>query len=500
MKRWIGSVALVSVAGAAIAQAPFTIVRPADNSRVREKVRVLIPKGSIPSSGYVGFFLGGKFLEATKPALKGKYHEYVLDTKGRGLPDTEPGKPLKLEAVLYVDYGEQPRIVDRSSVDINIANKSSIRVPNSGIRLRYGFQPGQELVYQLQQRQVTSAITEQQNRLGGRAAELPVEGEKIRMLYAVDNVYPDGDALLRMQPLPTKGKDYADLTVAGESAPKRYYNYEMAPLYMRVSGTGQQEWGSIPAYIPMEGSSGGGNRLDLFASFPLPWLPTKAVRPGDAWQSRFQEGAIDLSKMNEVSSIVRTYPARGEFVGVEWESGHPCAKIKNTISSAQNSLESKKLAGQGADFAADRKVSISETIWFALDTRKVIKIIRDQTIDMKGSSTSFGFGPGAGGPGGYPGAPGGSRPGMGGPGGPASGGDDDKRLTPPVRGRQMPPNFPGGRPPGMPPGVGGPGGYPGGPGGFPGGPGGLGGRSGAPAANQQSFVRIRIQRIFTLED
>jgi hypothetical protein len=506
MKRWIGSLALASVAGLAAAQAPFTIVRPADGSRVREKVRVLIPKGSIPSTGYVGFFLGGKFLEATKPPLKGKFFEYVLDTKGRGIADTEPGEPLKLEAVLYVDYNDQPRIIDRSSVDIAVANKSSIPVPSAGIKLRYGFGNGEESVYTIQQRQTISAITEDQNKLGGKAAELPIESETIRMLYAVDNLYGNGDALLRMQPLPIKGKDYADLTMEGESAAKRYFGYEMAPIYMRIRPTGEQVWGSIPLYVGLEGTSGESNRLDLFGSFPLPWLPTKAVRPGDAWQSRFQDGEIDLEKLNDSTSVVRTFPARGEFLGVEWESGHPCAKIKNTIDAAQSSLESRKLVKQGAAFTKDKKVSVEETIWFALDTRKVLKVIRDETLEVKGTNSQFGFGnpfSGGGAGGGAPRGPGGPG-GFGGPGGgggrAGKGGDDviNSGISGDIRQR---------------PGRGGPGGFggPGGPGGFGGPPPGFGGpsgpgqggpgfgRGGGPSVEQNSFVRIRIQQIFTLE-
>src|SRR5687768_4183436 len=136
MKRWITSLALASLAAVVMAQAPFTIVRPADGSRVREKVRILVPKNSLPPGGYVGVFLNGKLIEATVPPVEGKYRVYTLDTKGRGIPDTT-GAPLKLELVLYTDYNDQPRIVDRSSVDIHIGNKANIPVPNSGISLRY---------------------------------------------------------------------------------------------------------------------------------------------------------------------------------------------------------------------------------------------------------------------------------------------------------------------------------------------------------------------------
>jgi hypothetical protein len=289
----------------------------------------------------------------------------------------------------------------------------------------------------------------------------------------------------------------------------------MAPVYMRVRPTGEQVWGSVPLYVGLEGTSGESNRLDLFGSFPLPWLPTKSVRPGDAWQSRFQEGGIDPEKLNESTSIVQTFPARGEFVGVEWEMGHPCAKIKNSIDAAQQSLESRKLAKQGAAFSKDKKVSVTETIWFALDTRQVVKVVRDETLEVKGTNSQLGFGnPYSGGGaagGGYPGGgPGGGFPGGrgGGRGAGAGGGKGDDIInggnTIDIRQRGRGGGFPGGQgggPAGMPGGFpGGPGGgYPGG--GYPGGAGGPGfGRgNNGPNVEQNSYLRIRIQQIFTLE-
>jgi hypothetical protein len=282
----------------------------------------------------------------------------------------------------------------------------------------------------------------------------------------------------------------------------------MAPIYMRVHPTGEQVWGSIPFYVPMEGTSGGGQVTDLFASNPLPWLPTKSIRPGDAWSSRFQNGHIDMDKLFDSTSVVRTYPARGEFLGVEWEMGHPCAKIKNSIDAAVNSEESKKLAKSGAGFSADEKISESETIWFALDSKKVLKVLREITLETKGTNSSLGFGSPFSGAGGSGGAGAARRPGMamgGGPGGGGAGKAGSDVMMPPgqllLQGRKG-----GGARGGPPPGGFGPGGIPGG---FPGAPGGMGrpgaatpgGRagSGAPPVEQQSFVKIHIQQTFTLE-
>lgn len=489
MKRLIGSLLVVCAGALAFAQAPFTIVRPADGARVRETVHVLIPKGSIPDGGYVGVFLGGKFLEATVPPLKGKYYDYALDTKALKLPDTEPGKPLKLELVLYVDYNEKSRIVDRTSVDVNIGNQANIPLPNDGIRLRYTFVPGTKLVYNLEQKISVSPLSAEENSLGGRAAEFTADAESVRLAYEVMNSYGDGDGLLRMQPLPEKGKDYALFTV-GEQPETKFFDYEMAPIYMRIHSTGQEVFGSFPRYVPMEGSQGQGNYTDLVAPYPLPTLPSRPVHVGDSWQSQFQEATVDLENRYDIDSFVTDFPARGEFVDTEWEGGHPCAKLRHTIEAGTATKEGKKLKAAGAAFSDD-KVSLDETIWFALDTHQVLKVIRDVTIDRKVQNGGQGGGmnglPGFNGPGG-PMGPGGS--GM--PPGAGRGGQNSGEIIIP----SFQKGFGGQRPPGMPPGAGfGP----------PGGPGGQGrgrgmfGNQGPAQQAAATFIRLRILQTFTLE-
>ena len=497
MKRPITSLSIMALAVGAFAQANFTIVRPVTNARVREKVRIQFPKGSIPPGGYVGIFLNGQLIDSAVPPVRGKYREYILDTKGRGLPDTVPGKPDRLEAKLYVNYNDQARIVRTSSVDLNIANVASIRIPNGGFKLRYQFRPGTELVYRMTQRTTVDTISASQNTLGGRPAELPVDFEAIRMKYAVDNAYPNGDGLVRMQAMPQKGKDYAILTVAGATEPKKYRDNEMAAIYMRLTNTGREVFGSIPAWFGLEGTSAEGGRTDLFAAFPLPALPEKSVRPGDSWQTRFQRGRIDLEKLHNQTSVITGSPARGEFVGVEWEMGHPCAKIHNSIAAGESTVADRKLAKNGAAISGE-KITVDETIWFAMDTRQVIKIVRDTTQSTKVDGAAAGgggtFGPG----GGYPGGgASGSGPVPGGPRGGYGGGNPGSDIV----GPGVPATLRQGRRPG---GFGPQGGSRGGPGGYPGGgyPGG-GGRTGAPGqggAGEATYVRVRSQRIFILEN
>lgn len=476
----------MGVGGAVLAQAPFTIVRPADNSRVREKVRILIPKDSVPPGGYVGVFLNGKLLEAVVPPIEGKYRVYSLDTKGRGIPDTPAGKTDKLELVLYTDYNEQARVVDRSSVDVRIGNNANIPIPNKGLTLRYKFNPGTEMIYRLDQQVQTSSITEAQKNKGGTAAQFDTDGESIRLLYAVDNTYGNGDVLLRLQALPTKGKDYADLTTTQSNGQQRYFANQMAPLYMRISSTGFEQFSALPPSVGLfENNAGGADPLSLYAAFPLPTLPSKPVRPGDSWQSRFQRGKLDLNKYPNISTIVDKQPARGEFIGVEWEHGHPCAKLRNVIEASDaDTTDTSDTPGANGDKIEKDKVSLTETIWFALDSHKVLKIIRDTTIDQKTQVSTGGF-PGMGGPPSGFGAPGFPK------GGAAGGGVGGKQMTPgPQSFRQKP----GG---GMMPGAQGAPGFPGRPGGAMGGGqmgGGMGGQSMTP-----TFIRIRMLQTFTLE-
>jgi len=490
MKRSLATLFGLAMTAILWAQAPFTIVRPADGAKVREVVRVQIPKGAIPEGSYVGIFVGGKFVEATILDLKGSYYEYLLDTKKRAIPD---GK-LKLEVVLYAEGGDRPRIVERSSISVEVQNVASIPVPEDGFLLRYRFVPSTELNYGIEERTSISTISENQARNGGRAALLPIDSEKYRFMYAIDNRYGDGDGLLRMQALPAKGKDYAILRTVEATEGKRYYDFEMHPLYMRISNTGREVFGSIPMYVPIEGSAGEVMRTDLFAVMPLPSLPEKRVKPGDSWNSNINLGKLDLENREDVNSLTQKQFARGDLLGVEWEMGHPCAKIKYTIAAGATGSRPQ---GQTRDQIGDDRVQLEQTFWFALDKGVVVKAVIDITRDIKiaAAAPAAGGGGAAGGPrAGVGGAPTGPRPGAaGGSGAPNQGIGIQGPSRPPTGG---PPGGFGPPPGAIPPNAGGQGGRFGPPSaGSSGGP----GRTGGSGATAAQLLRIRQQVMMVLE-
>jgi hypothetical protein len=378
MKRLLAVSIGICLVGTIMAQGSFTIVRPADGSKVREKVRVLIPKNSLEAGSYVGVFLGGKFVEAVVPPVEGNYRVYTLDTKGRNIPDGE----LKLEFVKY-EGSDNPRISDRSSVTVTVGNQMNIKIPAGGVKLRYGLSAGQQLTYRIQELESVSTLSGSGNDNGGRPAVFPTGELTHRMMYAIDNTYPNGDALIRMQPLPDKGKDYAIFAIVGTPEPQQVFDYQMQPVYMRINKMGRPIFGSVPEYFGF--SSGGATEGGefVYGAWPLPVLPMKAVAPGSTWQAAYElPKLVDGGNAHMLSQVSQAYPARGEFVSAEWEMGHPCAKIRNSIAQGTRSFAGQQLERAGKAFGDD-KVALEETIYFALDTRKIIKLIRSITIDTK---------------------------------------------------------------------------------------------------------------------
>jgi len=386
MKKFVAVALALTVVGSAWAQGTFTIRRPVEGSTVREIVTLRIPKNSIPEGGYLGILVNGKFLEAVAPDVDGNDYIYKLDTKRRGIADG----PMTVEAVLYVDNGTRPQIVNRSSVTVKVDNYTSIKIPENGLVLRYKFQAGREYVYSNYSQANVSMISQAAAQLGSRAAEVPVDAERYRVLYAIDNAYTTKtgrEGLVRVQVLPNKGKDYAMVTVAGETEPKKYYDYEMHPIYTRLTDTGREVWSSYPTYFPAEGTQGESFRFDLSVIKTFPVLPTKGVKPGDRWQAAILQSNFDLDKRHELDKFNVALPGRGVFEGVEWQYGIPCAKIRTTLAVGQADLRNLTNVNQQQGEAV--KIQLEEVTWFALD-RGII--IRTETTRTQESLVTVGSG------------------------------------------------------------------------------------------------------------
>ncbi|MER3466506.1 MAG: hypothetical protein C4340_05130, partial [Armatimonadota bacterium] len=220
MKRLFG-IGIVFAAATAVAQAPFTIVKPQEGASVRETVTIVFPKNSVPRGAFIGIAIDGKFVEATVPTLDQKLDAlvYKLDTKARKIPD---GKHT-IKVNLYMNIDGKPAIAETSEVTVTVGNYAGITVPEDGLPVRYKWRPGAAHSYTVEIGVDLSTLTEAQNRMGGRAAQLPVAVETARVLFAVDDVKPGGLGLVRAQLLPYKGRDYVVVTAANETQPTIHY-------------------------------------------------------------------------------------------------------------------------------------------------------------------------------------------------------------------------------------------------------------------------------------
>lgn len=403
----------MALVSASMAQS-FTIRRPADGSTVRETVKVLIPAGSISEGQYIGVLVNGKFIEAAMPVLEGDNYVYSLDTKARRIPDGD----LDLEIVLYNNFNDRVEVSNRSSVRVKLDNYTSIKVPEDGLRLRYKFIKGKELTYMTSRTQSAGMVSQAAAQIGSRAGELPVEEENVRMLYAFDNVYPNGEALIRMQALPDKGKNYTYLTTAGDNEAKKYFDFQMHPVYMRINPMGREIDGAVPAYFPLEGTGGESARMDLYAPFPLPLLPEKALFPGESWESAHLFSTLNLERISETQRVTTALRSRGTFLGVEWEKGIPCAKFNIAVDAGPRDMTNVVNLNSQAGEAT--RVSLDGLVWFSLDQGVIVKselnLLQESLVTIGTSQAGNAGGGLAGAGGGGPVAGGASTTGGGGAG------------------------------------------------------------------------------------
>jgi hypothetical protein len=383
MKRLVLTVLTAAFVASAFGQGTFTIRRPAEGSTVRETVKVRIPKNSIPEGGYVAIKVNGKFLEAVIPDVEGDDYVYNLNSKDRKLADG----PVNIEAVLYFYTQGAPQVLNRTSVNVNLDNSTSIQGRNpDGFNLRYRFNPGLEYVYNMKRDQVVSFVTQAQAQLGSRAAEVVLDTQTIRYLVAHHNNY-GSEGLIRFQALPEKGKDYAYLITSQNPEPTKFMDFEMHPIFMRVTNTGREVFTSLPTYFPWEGT-GEDARTDLFALFPLPVLPTRKVEVGDSWQAAFPQGQLDLDKRHEKDKYVANLVGRATLEAVEWEQGIPCARIRSELSLGAADL--KNLTSLDNVQGQAQSVKLESVQWFALDrgilVREEERMTSEILVEVGGAS------------------------------------------------------------------------------------------------------------------
>ncbi|MCL6623444.1 MAG: hypothetical protein K6T17_02355 [Fimbriimonadales bacterium] len=419
MLRTMTLLATMLPIGGVLAQAPFTIVRPAEGAKVREVVEILLPKGSIPRGGFIGVSVDGKFIEARVPTFDEKrgFYVYQLDTKARGIKDGD----RTISVNLYANVRGKPVIADRSEVRVRVANHEGITVPKEGLLLRYKFHPGRELYYQIETGLFVSTWTDARSRLGGRATEIPISTRQIRLLQVVDNVKPDGTAVVRYQVVPKPGKDYVVATLRGSTQPEKVPLAELAPFYRLMNPLGREVYADVPYWVGAQERSG--NFRGVYHILPTPELPEDRVQVGDVWQGALlfviepEDPSMDpLDYIIQTGKSVDRVQARGALVSVEWEQGKPCAKIRYEIEYGVPERVQRILRVMDQEFRGDHRLRYEQTVWLSLDDGLLVRNELVVEADFRQEEAPAG-GPGAGPGGGAPTPGGRERPAVAGGGG-----------------------------------------------------------------------------------
>lgn len=428
---------------AAVAQAPFTIVRPQDGARVREVVQIRFPIRSVPQGGFIGVSINGKFVEAVAPAAldtdreRGHYI-YRWDTKRLNVPDGEH----TIELTLYSnpEGGSDARVLGRSSVRLRVENE--IKVPAEGIFLRYRWTPGKTYRYSL--KGVIKEINEIQ--YSGLTPEetiltdITFKGD----LSVLD--FRNGLGLISWTLVPPA------IQITGGQA-EVINSDRTAPVYQEVETTGRVRYQVSRVTDSQQAEA------YYYWVADLPLLPPRRYKPGDRWSA-----TISLNsplRSGQASEIGEQIPVAARLERFEWEQGYKCAKIVYELTG--NIPITLNLGG----LQLEKPKSITRReVYFAYDIGQVIRV--KTTLQLEGRVRQEQFGGGFGSPGGF-----GAPPGFGRGGG--FGADDDGGMAGAPRGG------PRGAPRGGPGAIGAPGtGAPGGqPGGMRGGFGGGGAQTGA---------------------
>ncbi|MCS6920190.1 MAG: hypothetical protein NZM28_10495, partial [Fimbriimonadales bacterium] len=300
---------LMLCSATALAQAPFTIVRPQDGARVREVVQIRFPIRSVPQGGFIGVSINGRFVEAVAPAALDSDRErghyiYRWDTKRLNVPDGEH----TIELTLYSnpEGGAGARVLGRSSVRIQVENE--IKAPAEGIFLRYRWTPGKMYRYDVKAtaKEVNevqySGLTPEETIL----TEVTFKGD----LNVLD--FRNSLGLISWTPVPPA------IEITGGQV-NAITAERTAPVYQEIETTGRVRY-QVSRLADSQQAE-----VYYFWTADLPLLPPRRYKQGDRWSATIVTyNPLRSGEVNEVGSQI---PVAARLERFEWERGYKCAKI-----------------------------------------------------------------------------------------------------------------------------------------------------------------------------
>jgi len=480
---------------AANAQKPLEIQEPKEGATVREKVRIAVPRESIPPSGFVAVYIDGRFKVALAPPSEEELQErkdkklpedtavvYTWDTKAplvlvqassAAREDRVPADgPHVVEIRSYKGDGAE---AETMQVQVNLKNQIEY-VSNKPVILAYGkdeSQVGKQwIVEHTVDLQASSGVGGARG-LGAQATGGPDKiSHKETSSYLVsleDYIRASGTGFWRE-------RRESPIVVTVDNA-KKVVRLDTSSRYYSMEKTGEVRKTKVMEREKREPIV---NPLDL---------PGGPQRMNETFTTNLR---INLGAY--IPATLKVDRLQATLEGIEWLQGEPCVRIRLTYLAGTAKVDILSANISNADFEIETGTS---TIWFSETTNRVIKAEHDVTgnlaVDVSQLSGGAGMGGAPGGMGGefgpgseFGGAPMGGYPGGGSFGAPFGGSSGPPMGFGAPFGGGAPGGYPGirgGAPMGGYPGSrgGAPmGGYPGSSGGFgaPGAPGGFGDPSG----------------------
>jgi len=487
------------------AEKPLEIQQPKDGATVREKVKIVVPRASIPAEGFVSVYIDRRFIAAVAPLSAEEIEEkkmkpdapltYVWDTQA---PPPASDSTLAVSEKIPQDGPHIIEIVshrsdgseaERARVQVELRNQVVV-APTQPARLWYGGKVGEQYVLEHEVDLQLNAGEAGTSRSGRAQAVAPGPSklshkETARYLVSMEDVENAGTVGFWRE------RRESPLTVVTNEL-KQSVRVEDSSRYYGLRRNGDVR---VPKVMERE-------RREPILN-PLT-LPGRLHQVKDAFNTDLR---INLGAY--IPGALKVSNLQAKVEGVEWQRGERCVRIRLTYNAGTEKLDINSLRIRQGDFSITQGAS---TIWFSETTNRVIRaeheVTGNLTVDvaqLSGGSSGYPGGLGGEAAPGDTGTSGGYSP-YGMPGGGSSyspyGMPGGSSGMPPYGSSAgsmygAPPGYSGGAPGGSsyPPGYGssagappGTSGYSGGSGGYPGGSSGYpGGSSGYPGGSSGGY-------------
>jgi cytochrome c len=412
-----------AMAGAAAAEKPLELMTPKDGAEVKEKVKITVPRASIPPEGFVAIYIDKRFKVALAPMSEEELEdkglkpdaplEYIWDTKAPISDDptiaAEDRIPRDGPHVVEVrSYNSEGALAETVTAQVNLANSVQFN-SNEPVPLRYGGVEGQQYVLEH-----TVELEANAAQAGfGRSAQAAVGGpdklshkETTQYLVSLEDYMPaTGTGFWR-----ERRESPIVVVVNGV---KHVVRLDTSSRYYSMERTGEVRKSKV-----MEREL----REPILNPLDLPGRPQRMNEPFET-TLRINLGAY-------IPAAMTVERLQATLEGIEWQHGEECIRIRLNYLAGNSKIDINSMQIKGADFQIQQGTS---TIWFSRKTNRVVRASHDLTGNLVVDLAQLGAGQSPeGGPGGeyapggpespYPssGYPGSGYPGSGYPGMPGS--------------------------------------------------------------------------------